>query len=525
MRKILVSASAAVILISVTTAPSLSQTTSIIGQIEVVGRSELSGVTVWVDSVLVTETYSTGYYRLDVSSGTYTVRAWAENCLAKIIGTVIVEDRDVLGVDGELFVGDLYPDGIIDLHDLRRLLDHYMDTPDSSGWDEGCDILTDGIIDSLDIDLLSSRWKESSDSRLPDWPDLPLEIIDPDETTIWNIGQENLAVRWTSEYLHGKVSIDLYRWGLEVATLAVSTDNDREFVVLKLPAGLEAGEGYQVQVFLSEESQDLSDEFTIEDPLQIYSPDSETTWFLGEHNVLIEWHPGYETGDVAIFLMTWDTIVDTIAAATANDGRFGDYDVPLSVAAGGGYRVKIVTATGHEAETDNFGIRQMLTVYAPDSTDVWRPGAGLGHVQWWNRAGSTSPVIVYLYKGEELRYTIVEGRPYDEEFYHWPVPSDIEVGGDYRVMARYDDSPEIFDFSDYFAIRPVFKVLRPNSGTSWFMGDKGVAIEWEDAGLSGDVEIKLYQGTGWVDIITATTENDGLYVDYNYRAPATFGRN
>lgn len=419
----------AAMLIVVSTAPGFSQTNSIIGEIEVIGRSELAGVTVWVDSVHVTLTNSTGHYQIDVPDGTYTVYAWAENCLAGKIGTVMVSGDDVTGVDGELFAGDLFSDGIIDLHDLRVLLDHFNETPDSSGWDEDCDILIDQVIDSLDLDLLSSRWKETADSQLPDWP---------------------------------------------------------------------------------------------EDPIQIFLPDSETTWFIGEQNVSIEWYPGFEAGDVSIFLMTYATIMDTISAGTANDGLFDEYDVPLFLPAGGGYRVEIRTATGNVAASVNFGIRQMLTVYDPDSTSVWRPGTG-GHVQWWNRAGLTSPVSVYLYKGEELRYTIVEGLPSVQPWYFWSVPADIESGGDYRVMARYDDLPQIFDFSDNFDIRPVFRVTRPSSYTTyWYIGQKGIAVEWEDAGLEGNVSITLYKGLSAVRVITGATENDGLYVDYDFIVPATF---
>lgn len=513
----------AAILIAFSAVHALSQTNSIIGQIDVVGRSDPGGVTVWVDSVRVTETYPTGYYRIDVPAGTYTVHAWDDYCLARIIGTVTVIDRNVTGVDGELFAGDLLPDGRIDLHDVRVLLNHYMETPDSSGWDERCDIHTDQVIDSLDIELMASRWRESADSRLPDWPDEPLEVVEPDGSTIWNIvGQENLPIRWISAYLGGEVSIDLYRWGEKVATIAESTENDGEFILSELPAGLQAGDSYQVHVFKSEESQDFSESFSLEDPMLIYLPDSETTWFLGEQDVSIEWHPGYETGNVSIFLMTWDTIVDTIAASTANDGLFEDYDVPLSLTANGGYRVEIVTGTGTVAKSDNFGIRQMITVYYPDSTSVWRPGTTYG-VQCWNRAGLTSTISLYLYKGEELRYTIVEGMPYNQYTFIWVVPGDIESGGDYRVMARYDDLPEIFDLSDYFDIRPGFRVLKPNRYSYWFMGEKGIAVEWEDAGLDGNVSITLYKGSSAIDVITGATENDGVYVDYNYAVTAAYG--
>lgn len=498
-----------------------SQTNSIIGAIEVIGRSELGGVTVWVDSIHVTQTYSTGNYRIDVPAGTYTVYAWAENCLARTVATVTIADRDVLGVDGVLFAGDLYPDGIIDLHDLRFILDHYLETPDSSVWNEDCDILTDQVIDSLDIDLLSSHWKEAADSRLPDWPDEPLVVIAPDASTIWNIGQSDLAVRWTSNYLQGDVSIDLYRWGVKVVTITESTDNDGEFIFSGLPDTLGTGEGYQIYVYQSAESQDFSDDFSIEDPMMIYLPDSETTWFIGEQDVSIEWYLGFEAGDVSIFLMTYATIMDTIVAGTANDGLFDEYDVPLFLPAGGGYRVEIRTATGNVAASVNFGIRQMLTVYDPNSTSVWRPETG-GHVQWWNRAGLTSPVSVYLYKGEEQRYTIVEGLPSVQPWYLWSVPADIESGGDYRVMARYEDLPQIFDFSDYFDIRPVFKVTRPSSYTYWYKEQKGIAIEWEDAGLEGNVSITLYKGLSAVRVITGATENDGLYVDYDFIVPATF---
>ncbi len=503
---------AALLLALMVVVPAASQAYSIYGRITVTGRADQGGVTVWVDSLHVTQTSSALTYQIEgLEDGTYTVHAWSEDCLARIIGTCTISGQDVVDMDGELFAGDLLADGRINLHDSRVLLDHYLETPDSSGWDDRFDVIIDDIIDSHDIDLIASHWRESADSELPVWS---LEVVEPGAATIWDAGQTGLPIRWITGNLGGMVSIDLSRYGSKVATLTGSTENDGEYTLAQLPAGLDMGDGYRVYIFCDETHHDMGEYFSIVNTMMISTPNSGTTWFVGEQDVTIEWDPWYEAGDVSIFLMTYDSIIDTIASSIPNDGIFDEYDVPVSVTPGGGYRIEIVTGTGYSAGSDNFGIRQPLEVYNPDSSRAWWPD-GYGHIEWWNRAGSTSPVSLYLYKGDVFSHTIVEGRQYDLEFYGWTVPEGLESDDDYRVKASYDESPEIGCFSEHFHIRPRFQVFEPNSSTVWMQGQENVTIWWETADLGGTVTIKFLRGDAHIDVIAEDTPNDGFYDEYD----------
>jgi photosystem II stability/assembly factor-like uncharacterized protein len=490
-----------------------AQEGSIYGTVNIEGSTDWSGITVWVDNQHITKTDGYGRYQIDgLEDGPYTVSAWKENCLASVIGRVTVSGLPVVGVNGMLFAGDVVNDGRINLRDVRLLLDHLHETPDSSGWDGRLDIIHDGVIDSLDVALLALRWRWTADSNKPLWP---MEVWEPGEATVWNFGQTDIPIRWYTGNFGGEVSISLYRWTGEVSVLAETTPNDGEYLLPSLPGGLETGGGYKVLVRLDEDNEAYSSPFYIENSMIVIRPDEETTWFLGERDVAVEWNPGPATGEIAILLMTYDTVVDTIARATPNDGIFDEYDVPPGLEPRGGYRVELVTADGYHVSGENFDIRNALEIYNPDSTDYWWPGSYAG-INWWNRAGWTSPVSLYLYKGEEQRYTIVEGRQYDREFYDWTTPADAETGADYRVKAVYDEFPYITAFSDYFDIRPRFQVTRPSRSTTWYTGQQGIVVQWEDSGLGGTVNISLFQGTMQIDMIALGTENDGEYVDYDY---------
>jgi hypothetical protein len=248
--------------------------------------------------------------------------------------------------------------------------------------------------------------------------------------------------------------------------------------------------------------------------IEVLEPYPDDIWWIGQRDVEILWTTANLGGDVSIYLLYAGTIADTIALATPNDGEYSEYDVPTDLDDSGGYNVMVSSEEPIAGVSDNFAVRQAIVISKPGSDSAWWPG-GYAGINWWNRSGSTSDVSLYLYKGEEFRYTIVEGRQHDLEFYDWTVPEDVETGDDYRVKASYDETPWISNFSEYFNIRPRFQIFEPNSYTTWLQGQENVTISWEPAELGGTVTIRLLRRGGSIDLIAEETPNDGLYEEYD----------
>jgi photosystem II stability/assembly factor-like uncharacterized protein len=251
----------------------------------------------------------------------------------------------------------------------------------------------------------------------------------------------------------------------------------------------------------------------------VTAPDESAVWWTGQQNVPIGWTTANAGGDVSIFLCYGSETVDTVALSTPNDGSFDEYDVPGDLPSDGGYRILVRQSEELSAYSAYFEIRIPVVVYNPDAESVWWPGFEYGHIQWWNRAELGGNVSLYLYKGEDPIDTIIESLPISPSFHYYEVPTDLETGVDYRILLRHDDLPQYEDFSDEFAIRAKFEVMRPHRYTTWYTGQQGIAVEWEDSELGGTVSISLYIGSVLIENIATETENDGIFVNYDYIVP------
>lgn len=443
MRSVLTSLLISMLLIMVCSDSAISQTHSIYGNIRVVGRTELFDVSVWIDAHNITQTHENGKYQLDdVPDGIHSVYAWYENCLVKKIGTVTIDGFDVVNVDGELFMRDFQQDGRINLHDMRTLLDHFMQTPDSLGWDHRFDIYEDQVIDSLDLALLAEHWREKSDSETPPWQ---VEITEPNQATVWHFIDEDLPVRWETGNLGFMVSIELYKGDSRFASIGSSTENDGEFLFSELPGDILEGDDYRIRIANEVSGETYSEYFTIDNSMMIFEPNSQTRWCRARENVPIRWHPGRVAEDVSIVLMMDSMVVDTIVHSTLNDGYYEEYDISPSFSVNGEYSIIISAESGVSLQSEVFRV-----IY---SIDVWTQYAGDLDIVWTICSGPYSPISVMVYKGEELVQTLIDGGSQSSERGYYYIQAIYWSRGTYRVLVRNDDYPDLyFGWSESFHV-------------------------------------------------------------------------
>jgi hypothetical protein len=89
---------------------------------------------------------------------------------------------------------------------------------------------------------------------------------------------------------------------------------------------------------------------------------------------------------------------------------------------------------------------------SPDTATPWAAGSSYT-ISWTpNAAVFGSYVYLYLYKGNQLVYTIYSGTVNNTGSYSWTIPSGLATGGDYRIkMASYSNLA-ITGFSSNFTI-------------------------------------------------------------------------
>jgi len=180
-------------------------------------------------------------------------------------------------------------------------------------------------------------------------------VTEPTRSTIWGRGQKSVPVAWITGNLTGDVSITLYKGSSLGPQLGGSANDGNELV--DVPTNIPAGADYRIQVSLDANHNDFSDYFTIRGvSLSITAPDTNTVWLLGQQNAPIRWDPGLSTDAVSIGLYKGDNLIEGIASSTPNDGEYSGYNVPVSLAPGNGYSIRIDSNTGEQARSEHFGI-------------------------------------------------------------------------------------------------------------------------------------------------------------------------
>lgn len=319
-------------------ATATAQGHAISGTVTIDGLAFHHGIAVWADSLSIATTDSAGSYLIGgLVDGTYTLRAWSPNCLVRTIATVTIAGGDASGVDGVLAPGDVLSDGRIDLLDAGKLLQHFGAREGESGWDEALDIHADGVIDSLDIALLMSYWKESHAATPPS-----LQVIYPHTGVTWYRGQKGVSIQWAPGVLGGEVSIVLLRDSQPVDTIAAAIPNNGLFEGYDVPLTLESYGGYRILLRDESGQSHIGEYFAIRIPIVLYNPDSTTRWTPGSQSALVQWWDQAEAGGtVSLYLYKGDSLAFEIGSGLPNEPRYYFYywTVPADIEIGADYRV------------------------------------------------------------------------------------------------------------------------------------------------------------------------------------------
>ncbi len=353
--------------------------------------------------------------------------------------------------------------------------------------------------------------------------ELPLTVVEPTATTVWQPGQSNVPINWTGGDAGQVVSLYLHHGGAAVATIASNTANDGSHTTWDVPSGMAPGTGYQVRL-VQGAGDAMSDEFSIQGaitPLAIVVPNTGVAWSPGQQNVLVTWTGGDPALTVEITLYKGDAQVATIAAATTNDGVDDAWDVPANQSVGNDYRVRVLQ--GSDADfSDYFLIDSTLPL------EVTQPALGATWNQdqqdvtiTWNGGDPTQPVSIYLYKSTLQVAAVVTDTPNDGSHTTWDVPEGLVLGTDYRIQVAQgaDD-----DFSDYFQVAPPpLLVMQPTGATIWRRGQQNVLISWTGGNPGQVVSIYLNKGGTRLGTITTSAANTGEYSIWDVPVSQTIG--
>lgn len=133
--------------------------------------------------------------------------------------------------------------------------------------------------------------------------------------------------------------------------------------------------------------------------------------------------------------------------------------------------------------------------------------------------GLTEPnpnVKIDLYRGASYLSTIASSTSNDET-YNWNVPLTLTPGTDYRIKISSTIRPSlVFDYSSYFEVAVFSEITQLSMSSSSLVMSQQVTIEWDytyegSMDPNPSVKIELYKGSSYVEIITSSTSNDGLY--------------
>lgn len=202
-------------------------------------------------------------------------------------------------------------------------------------------------------------------------------VTQPNSTTVWTHGDQDVPITWETGALGGDVEIALYKGSARDRTIRGNTPNNGAYTIYDVGATLTPGSDYRVKVSsLSYSAKtDYSDYFTVESPVSnitVTQPSSSTVWTQGDENVSIAWDTGNMDGYVKVELYKGSTLNQTVTSRTFNDGSYAIYDVSTDQPAGTDYRIKVTSIdyAGKEDYSDYFTIRAYSGYETGTMTDI-----------------------------------------------------------------------------------------------------------------------------------------------------------
>lgn len=261
-------------------------------------------------------------------------------------------------------------------------------------------------------------------------------------------------VTWTSD-VTGFLRLSLQKAGVDYMLISAQTVNDGTFD-WTIPQTIAAGNDYTVKISscLNPALSDVSDAaFEITggsgSTITVLAPNGGETITSGTLST-IAWNSDV-TGNVRITLLKAGAHYALISAGTPNDGSF-DWNVPIGLAAGSEYAVKIASVTNplvFDASDNYFSVVQgttgtTVTLTAPNGGETFVLGTS-NDITW--TSDITGNVRITLLKGGVQVATLAFGTPNDG-LYTWTVSQTLLPGTDYTVKVGSCINPLVFDESD-----------------------------------------------------------------------------
>ena len=159
-----------------------------------------------------------------------------------------------------------------------------------------------------------------------------------------------------------------------------------------------------------------------------------------------------------------------------------------------------------------------INVNSPTFGDSWIAGS-TNNISW----GSTNVsgnIGIELYK-DDIYYNRISNSSANDGSYSWNIPIDIPSGDNYQVAVYSLNDLSLGDFSEYFSISSSsvnsITVSSPDGGESWVLGSTQ-DITWSSTNVSGYIGIQLYSGDSYVNSISSSSANDGVF---SWNIPST----
>ena len=203
--------------------------------------------------------------------------------------------------------------------------------------------LSSGLVPDDDYRV---RVAQSADYDYSDYftiviPPPALQVTEPDSSTVWNPGQQNVLISWTGGNPAEPVDIQLKSAYYDSLTIVTSTPNDGTHSTWDVPAGLTPGDGYWIEV---RQGYRYAESRRFRIGISVTSPGNNKDFQLGQKDAPITWIGGLPDQPVDLDLYRGETLVMGISTGVLNDGRWA-WNIPDNLAAAPDYNIRIRQGT------------------------------------------------------------------------------------------------------------------------------------------------------------------------------------
>ena len=367
-----------------------------------------------------------------------------------------------------------------------------------------------------------------------------ITITDPNVTTIWTHFETDKPIRWEypmrSDSKSGdRVDVSLYDGENLVETLFTDIDNDGACTYAgPVPMEWAPGNNYRIYIEDNLANYGWSITFNIEatsgaEIITVTHPDTTTVWNHYTEDVMVLWeYPTILSGD-SVQIELWKDnqssfIADFSGGWVANTGSFIYEEViPPTWEPDDDYQIKVIDNLDNYGWCGKFTIEpdEIIDITKPDSSTTWMHYSTSNDIEWDITGLQSTTVDILLYKNGVLLQTFIEDTENDGSWtYESMIPDTWELGSDYQIyiIDNYGD----WGWSENFSVvessgQDVITITDPSSGTIWTHFETDLPVDWEYPAvleaLQGDsVSITLYDGDDIVEVLTASTYNDGTWL-------------